>query len=80
MYLHTPSRKYFTHSVLTCALLQPALFVLLTEENARIKTGCNNSANSQINSSSVLSSSGSKSKLVEQILGYIVNSTEFMNR
>ncbi|XP_051206671.1 uncharacterized protein [Lolium perenne] len=59
---------------------QPALFVSLTEEHARIKADRNNSVNSQISGSSVLSSSRSKSRLIEQILGYVVNSTEFMNR
>lgn len=62
------------------ARYQPALFVSLTEENARIEADPSNSANSQINGSSVLSSSRSKSILVEQMLGYIVNSTELMNR
>jgi hypothetical protein len=61
-------------------LLQPALFVSLTEEHARIEADRNNSVNSQISGSSVLSSSRSKSRLIEQILGYVVNSTEFMNR
>ncbi|CAM0911170.1 unnamed protein product [Alopecurus aequalis] len=59
---------------------QPALFILLTEENASLTAGCNNSTNPQINGSSVLSSTRSKSKLVEQMLGYIVKSTGFMSR
>jgi hypothetical protein len=62
------------------SLLQPAIFVALTEENASIKADHNNSANSQINGSSALNSSRSKSRLVEQILGYVVNSTEYMDR
>jgi hypothetical protein len=62
------------------ARYQPALFVSLTEENARIKADCRNCVNSQINGSSVLSSLRSKSRLVEQMLGYIVNSAELMNR
>jgi len=62
------------------ARYQPALFVSLTEENARIKADRSNCTNSQINGSSVLTSSRSKSRLVEQMLGYIVNSSELVNR
>ncbi|KAI4976566.1 hypothetical protein ZWY2020_050173 [Hordeum vulgare] len=58
---------------------QPALFVSLTEENAMIQADHSNSANSQTNGSSTLNSPRSNSRLVEQMLGYIENSTEFMN-
>ncbi|XP_048540938.1 uncharacterized protein LOC125520147 [Triticum urartu] len=61
------------------ARYQPALFVSLTEENAMIQADHSNSANSQTNGSSTLNSSRSNSRLVEQMLGYIENSTEFMN-